>query len=104
MSKFHNVITEVDGFKFASGKESRRYSTLKLMERAGEIEALEVHPVYPLSVNGVKIGKIIPDFRYRRAGQVVVEDVKSKPTITSIFRWKARHLLAEHGLKVEVVL
>ena len=102
-SKYGAIRTEVDGITFASKKEARRYSELKLLERAGEIYELEWQVVYPLSVNGTRIGKIIPDFRYRRGDAVVVEDVKSSPTITTIFRWKRKHLLAEHGVSLEVV-
>lgn len=103
-SKFLNKKTVVDGIEFDSLKESRRYGQLRLLERAGEITNLEVHPKYVLSVNDVRIGTYAPDFRYQRSGQVVCEDVKSKPTITEMFRWKAKHLKAEHGITVEVVL
>ena len=44
MSKYRNVKTEVDGILFASKKEARRYSELKLLERAGEIAHLELQP------------------------------------------------------------
>jgi hypothetical protein len=102
--KFNNKPTVVDGVRFDSGREARRYSELRLLERAGEISDLEIKPTYVLTVNGFAVGKMIPDFRYRRGDQLVCEDVKSKPTITPMFRWKAKHLLHEHGVKVELVL
>ena len=44
---------------------------------------LEVHPVFPLLVNGVKIGRYTADFKYKNAnGEEVIEDVKSKITKT----------------------
>lgn len=103
MSKYGAIRTEVDGISFDSKRESQRWSILRLMQRAGEIQSLERQVEYPLSVNGVVIGKIKPDFRYTRAGTVVVEDVKSKPTMTPLFRWKAKHLAAEYGIKLELV-
>ena len=42
---------------------------------------LETHPVFPLLVNGIKIGRYTADFKYKNAnGEEVVEDVKSKIT------------------------
>lgn len=101
--KFNNRPTIVDGIKFASQREANRYGHLKLLQGAGVIEDLKCHPVYVLTTGGVKIGKVIPDFQYRRDGVLVCEDVKSRPTITTIFKWKAKHLFAEHGVKIEVV-
>ena len=44
---------------------------------------LEIHPVFPLLVNGIKIGRYTADFKYKNAdGEEVVEDVKSKITKT----------------------
>ena len=37
MSKYNNKWTEVDGIKFQSGKEAKRYSELKLLQRTGEV-------------------------------------------------------------------
>lgn len=52
MSKFRNVITELDGFKFASKKEARRYGELRMLERAGKLSDLKIQPAFPLDVNG----------------------------------------------------
>ena len=44
---------------------------------------LETHPVFPLLVNGIKIGRYTADFKYKNQdGEVVIEDVKSKITKT----------------------
>lgn len=103
-AKYGNRRVEVDGITFASAKEAKRYGELRLLERAGEIAGLEVHPKYILSVGGIKLGTYSPDFRYlSRSGVQVVEDVKGGPTDTQLFRWKARHLRAEHGIAVEIV-
>jgi dsDNA-binding SOS-regulon protein len=68
MSKYGAVRTEVDGISFASKKEARRYSELKLLERAGEIADLQLQPRFPLTVNGVRVCTYVADFQYRDIG------------------------------------
>ena len=47
------------------------------------ISDLETQPVFPLLVNGIKIGRYTADFKYKNQdGEVVIEDVKSKITKT----------------------
>lgn len=80
-SKFGNVKTIVDGVSFMSAKEGRRFSELKLLERAGEISNLKLQPRYPLIVNGKKICTYVADFSFdERKGEgvwaPVVEDAK----------------------------
>ena len=50
------------------------------MEKAGEIRNLECHPVFPIVIDGVKIGRYTADFAYFTDNERVVEDVKSKAT------------------------
>ena len=82
-SKFGNRHVEIDGIRFDSGKEARRYSELKLLERAGQIKNLELQPRFLLQEsfkrNGETHRKIeyVADFRYIEDGKQVVEDVKS---------------------------
>ena len=69
--------------QFDSKKEYERYVYLEMLMKNKEISELEVHPVYPLMVNGTKIGRYTADFTYKdKTGNVVVEDVKSKYTKT----------------------
>jgi hypothetical protein len=91
--KYRNIPTEVDGIKFASKKEARRYSELKLLVLGDMISDLETHPSFPLMVNGVNIGKYTADFRYKENGQEVVEDVKSTVTKTRDYRLRKKILL-----------
>ncbi len=51
MSKYKAVRTEVDGIKFASKKEARRYGELLLLQRAGEISNLELQVPFLLTCN-----------------------------------------------------
>lgn len=46
---------EEDGIRFDSKREYLRYLDLKLLERAGEIRNLEVHPKFPITIGGVPI-------------------------------------------------
>lgn len=102
--KFNAVRTTVDGHTFASKAEAKRFAELKMLEKAGEIDGLEIQPEFPLNVRGVKLGVYRGDFAYwtRIDGQRwrILEDVKSPATKTAIYRWKKKHLLAEHGIEI----
>jgi hypothetical protein len=91
----------VDSIRFSSTKEADRYSELKLLRQAGVIRDLELQPVFPLSVNGRVIGSYVGDFRYYsiESGRIVVEDVKGMKSLP-LYRWKIKHLRAEHGIEV----
>ena len=54
--RYGNVqkITE-DGIRFDSKREYLRYVDLKLIQRAGEIDTLRVHPKFPITIGGVPI-------------------------------------------------
>lgn len=100
-SKYGNRKTVVDGIEFDSAKEAARYSTLKLLERAGEIKGLQVQPVFPLDVNGVPVARYVADFSYVEKGRRVVEDVKSAATRRlPVYRLKVNLLKALTGIEV----
>lgn len=103
MSKYRAKPIVIDGIRFASQKEGARYQELRLLERAGEIRNLELQPKFSLTVLGCEIGKYVADFLYSERGLLVVEDVKSEPTKTPLWRWKVKHLEAEWGIKVRLV-
>jgi hypothetical protein len=100
MTKYGAIRTEVDGVTFASRAEARRYVELKLLERAGEIECLELQPRYLLVVNGVKIGAYVGDFKYldTRTGRRTVEDVKGVKT--PVFRLKSKLVKALYDIDI----
>jgi hypothetical protein len=108
-SKFSSVMTTVDGIKFRSKAEARRYGELKLLEKAGEIKDLELQPRYPLHVGGfgiyrgTHIGDYLADFRYREGpkGLLRIEDVKGVKT--ALYRWKKKHVEAQYGITVTEV-
>jgi hypothetical protein len=105
LSKYNAKRVELDGIKFASKREAARYAELKLLQRIGEIVGLECQPRYPLTLNGVKLATYVADFRYKRVAsdEIVVEDVKSKPTITDVYRLKKKLMLALHGIELNEV-
>lgn len=47
-NKYLNKFTEVDGIKFSSKKEAKRYSELKIMENAGIISDLKLQVKFVL--------------------------------------------------------
>jgi hypothetical protein len=110
-SKYGATRVQVDGHVFASKAESKRYLQLKELERLGQIDSLELQPVYVLAP-GVKFStaaratpalRYQADFRYRdHNGELVVEDVKGGP-VTEGFRIKKHLMLAIHGVEVKEV-
>ena len=97
--KYHNAKTIVDGIKFDSRLEAERYAQLKILEHAGVIRDLELHPEYELiplfRKNGRTWRRAVykADFRYILAkdDRMIIEDVKgSEAMITDVFRLKQK--------------
>jgi len=121
--KYHNKSVDYDGITFDSKKECDRYKFLKLLETAGEIQNLEVHPKYviiPTLTKDVEVQmktktKIVQktvfkmttytaDFRYRVGDEIVVEDVKPSPKAIPIeFKYKQKLMYQVHGIFVKLV-
>ena len=108
--KYGAVATVVDGVRFASKAEARRYAELKLLEQAGEIRELELQPRFPLfvPVKGratlhQQVGAYVADFRYRQGprGVLVVEDVKGVKT--AVYRLKKRMVETTYGIEIREV-
>ena len=105
--KYRNEPVMVDGIRFDSKAEARRFGELRMLEMAGEITALECQPRYRLEVNGVKVCDYVGDFRYvdTETGRVVVEDAKGgDATKTRLYKVKKRLMLACHGIEVEEIV
>lgn len=81
-NKYKAIKVIVDGIKFDSKKEARRYGQLKLLVRAGEIKDLKLQPKFDLIVNGKKVGYYKADFEYIEDGERIIEDVKGVKTTT----------------------
>lgn len=97
--KYRNKPVVIDGRRFDSKAEARRYAELRLMERAGLIRDLQCQPQYPIVINGQRVAAYNGDFSYWEkttdGGRTVCEDVKSAPTKTPLWRlkWKLVALL-----------
>ena len=100
IGKYKNQPIIIDGVRFASKREARRYSELLLLAKIGDITDLELQPRYKMVVAGELICTYVADFRYRRAAAVVVEDVKSPASRTPVYKLKIRLLKALHGTDV----
>lgn len=110
-SIYINKKVVIDGTKFDSKKEAKRYRDLLLMQRAGEISDLELQPKFKL-IDGVKFSgdkRAKPDIRYfadfaytdTKTGQRIVEDVKSPVTKEKpSYKMKRHMMLAIHGIEV----
>ncbi len=102
-SKWRNKKTTVDGTTFDSEREAERYSELLLEQQAGTIVGLELQKHFRLEVNGFHIADYVADFVYHRSGETIVEDVKSKPTKTRVYRIKKQLMRAIHGIEIQEV-
>lgn len=101
-SKYRNRRCRIDGHTFDSLMEGARYRDLKLMEQAGEIVELVVHPSFALRGRwGDVITTYEADFAYKRDGQRVVEDVKG--VRTRVFNLKAKWMKADHGIDIQLI-
>lgn len=104
----------VNGIRFASRKEARRYRELMLLARAGEIYQLALQPKFPLGTDEapVKIrskgypngrrASYLADFSYRdKAGTFTVEDVKGMDTPVS--RLKRAVVEAQYDIRINLI-
>jgi len=102
--KYNNVKKEVDGKKFDSTKESKRYLELKSMVERGEISELHEQVKFTFAHNGVKICSYIADFTYNKDGKEVVEDVKSEMTKKlPVYKIKKKMMVAFFGIEINEV-
>lgn len=114
--KYRAQPTEIDGIRFASKAEARRYAELRLLEKAGQIHALVLQPGFALAAPSPRAGELPyvighykADFFYcecRRGAKcdrsmAVVEDVKGFKT--PLYRWKKKHVEAQYGIEIREV-
>lgn len=103
-SKYRAQPTVIDGIRFASKAEGRRYGELRLLEKAGRISELKLQPRYPLNgEDGTKVATYVADFEYVDAfdGRVATEDVKG--VVTPTFRLKQKLFESQYGRKIRLV-
>ena len=123
MSKYRAKKASVDGIEFDSRKEANRYCELKLLQRAGKIQNLELQKAFELipaqkeadtigKRGGIIKGKVIEkavfyraDFVYTENGETVVEDVKGYKGggAYAVFTIKRKLLLYKYGIKIKEI-
>jgi len=107
-SKYRNVPVVVDGVRFASKAEAKRWEILCAFEQAGLISKLERQVRYILApkvkIAGEKRARSVlrftADFRYVENGQTVVED--SKGYADTAFRIRQHLMKSIHGVDVRL--
>lgn len=107
--KYHATPTVVDGLRFDSKAEARRYEQLQLLVRAGVIRDLQRQVPFPITVVNLETGELIPvgtwraDFVYVQVadGARVVED--SKGVRTETYKLKKRLIEAQYGIRITEV-
>lgn len=98
--KYNAKRVVIDGFKFDSQAEAKRYGELKLLWRAGKITALVLQPRFPIVVNGEKICTYVADFMYETDdGEKIIEDTKG--FLTDVYVIKKKLMLAVHGVSIK---
>ena len=110
--KYKSTPTVVDGIKFSSKLESKRYEYLKELEKEHKISNLELQPAYLLQESFRKDGELfrkveyVADFRYydNEKQKEVVEDVKSFITEKDgLFRIKRKLYEYRYPTKLTIV-
>ena len=113
--KYGAVSTVIDGVRFASKKEARRYGELKLLEKAGHIARLQLQRRFELCAPKTNlrgdvtdkdwmntVGYYVPDFCYdeltQAATRFIVEDVKG--VRTQVYALKKRWFEAQYGITI----
>ena len=129
-SKYGNRKAVIDGITFDSRKEANRFLELRMLERAGKINALERQVKYVLipaqreasfevyksgpNKGRRKPGKVVEhecsyvaDFVYTQDGETVVEDVKGYRDPSSAayakFVIKRKLMLERYGIQIREV-
>lgn len=93
-----NIPIVIDGHKFASKVEGRRYLELKALLNDDVIHCLDLQKAFILAPSCVILGrkrppmKYIADFVYFRDGLQVIEDVKGSKIVEPVYSLK-RHLM-----------
>lgn len=97
--KYNAKKTTVDGIVFDSAWEAKRYSTLKVLEKSGEITDMRLQVPFELKVNGVKICTYKADFVYFQGEEEIVEDAKGVKTPE--YTLKKKLMKAIHGIEIK---
>ena len=114
--KYKNTPVTVDGIKFDSKKEATYYGTLKFREAAGEVEDIEVHPVYkfeihcryhdtphPVKYPNGRQARYTADFRFYDKMEEETRVIDTKGYDTDASKLRRAFVKAIWGVDVEIV-
>lgn len=121
--KYHNKKMEIDGIKFDSTKECKRYLFLKQALTEGKIQDLKLQVKYELipsikeeyvehlkTKDKIKTRTIqLPitytcDFQYIKDGELVVEDIKASPKLLpKEFTLKEKLMFWKYRIRIKKV-
>ena len=100
--KYCNEKIQIDGQKFDSKKEARRFMQLEILRKQGLISNLRCQVKFELipKQDGERACNYIADFVYEdiSTGETVVEDVKGFKTAD--YKIKRKLMLYIHGVKI----
>lgn len=110
-AKYRNTVLVVDGVRFDSLKELRRWGELRMLERAGAIGDLkrqvsfELIPAQKNAAGKVEMPtRYVADFVYMEGGAKVIEDVKSEVTRKlRVYVIKRKLMLQVFGITIQEV-
>lgn len=102
-NKFGAKRVVLDGITFHSKAEAKFYCELKLREKAGEVTDVELQPRFPLQVESEVIGVYRADFRFWDNVQNRRRVIDVKGVQTREFRRTVKHVLAQYGIRIEVI-
>lgn len=99
MNKYRNRKITIDNIVFASQKEGRRYSELKILQKIGTITDLRLQHPFHFQIGNCKIAKYIADFTYYdRDNGFIVEDCKGFKT--PVYRLKRKLMKALYQIDI----
>lgn len=107
--KYRNKPQTIDGIRFDSKHEARRWQELLILQSTGRITGLERQVKYELAPKIKLLGdartrpaiRMIIDFRYWEGDQMILEDAKGD--VDPVWRIKQHLLKTVHGLDVRKV-
>lgn len=103
-SKHVGIKTEcARGHRHDSKREAKRCADLHLLQDAGHIAGLKIHPFFPFVIDGEapKMGNghqagVTLDFSYVDGESLIAEDVKGRSKLADSRDWPLRKALFKH--------
>ncbi len=101
-NKYHARRESIDGYLFGSRAEAARYRELKLLERAGQISMLRVHPRYEIIINEQKICIVEADFEFYDEQQERTRVIDVKGMDLALSRLKRKLVKVLYAIDIEI--